>query len=416
MITKKRIAVVLTVIASLLAAAPASAAVRSGSETFNPNSSAPSFSPPPQIPLLTIAISYDDAGTVTLTESGGNVPADLTSFESAGLPWTDFQWEFGGVSLFSSASPEIDISQTGGTLTDDQIAGALQPQVTPSSDGTSVTAVWSSSFLANLNLTYVAISGDTITCDSAGCYGYTGGAFYFSGYAPVVVIATPGVQTSLLGFAASPLQVRAQIMGVASSDQNAGITSITATGLPPGLVINSVGHISGTPTQPGNYTTTVTATGQYNGGTENTSATTTFGWKITRPVARLPVFLGAPYAGQGLQIKPRLITYTGDGTGFFAGFGKAGHRPKIGRLRWSEWTPTVGLSTGGDWFDNCTPACANGLRTAYQVRLKAYRPEVMHGYNVFTRLAVRYTHRLPPYGGKRSYVLLLGYDHGFGWK
>lgn len=94
-------ATVLAVIASLLAAAPATAAVRSGSETFNPNSSVPTFNPQPPIPLLTIAVTYDPAGTISLTESGGNVPADISSFEGTqGLTWSDFEWEFSGVSLF----------------------------------------------------------------------------------------------------------------------------------------------------------------------------------------------------------------------------------------------------------------------------------------------------------------------------
>lgn len=213
----------------------------------------------------------------------------------------------------------------------------------------------------------------------------------------------------------SPLQIAAQITGVATTDQGAGITRLTASGLPPGLNMTSGGQISGTPTQPGKYATTVTATGLYNNSTQVASASTTFGWEITRPVARLPTFLGAPYRGQGLQIEPAVITYTGDGTGFFAGFGRASHRPKVGGLRWSVWTPTVSMATGGDWEDNCTPDCAAGLRTSYRVNLLAYRPEVVHGYSVFTRLSVTYTHGLPHYVHRRSYVMSLQYNQGFFW-
>lgn len=406
----------LVVFASLIVAPPAAAALRSGSATFNLNSSATSFNPPPQLPLLAIAVSYDDAGTITLTESGGNVPQDVNDAERFGTPWSAFGWEFDTVSLFSVKSTEIDISQFGASLGDSQVDGSLQPQVTPSSDGTSVTAVFSSPLLAGLDLTYVQIEGTTVCTDSSDCYDYEGGNFYFPGHAPTISITSPGTVSAQVGFAAPPVQLSARLAGVASADQSSGITSFAAIGLPPGLTMNRVGRISGKPTRPGHYVTTVTATGQYNDSSEKTSGGTTFAWNIARPVARIPTFLGAPYRGKGLGVRPRLISYTGDGTGFFAGIGKAGHRPNVGHLRWSEWTPTDALAAGGDWADNCTPDCATGLRTAYKVKLHAYRPAVIHGYNVFSRLAVRFTRKLPPYAHRRAYTLSLAYADGFFWR
>lgn len=407
---------VLAVIVSLVAAAPASAAVRSGSETFNLNSSDLTFNPQPQLPLLTIAVSYDDAGTVTLTESGGNVQRDIDDQESfGGIPWSGFQWEFSDVNFSSSNATDVDIDSFG-ALGDNQVAGGLQPQVTPSSDGTSVTAVWSNPYLASLNLIYVRIGGSTVTCNSDEGCSYDGGAFYFPGYDPIVTIHTPGTQAAQVGFAASSLQLAAQMTGVARSDPKSGITSLTATGLPPGLTMNGVGLISGTPTQPGNYTTTVTATGLYNDGTQNATATTMFGWDITRPAAKLPVALGVGQRGQGLRASPGVLTVSGDGAAFFAGLGRASHRPRVGRLHWSKWTPTDGVATGAYWMDNCRPDCASGLRTPYRVKLHAYRPEVVHGYNMFMQLAVAYTRKLPPYTKRRAYIMSLAYDRGFFWK
>jgi hypothetical protein len=128
------------------------------------------------------------------------------------------------------------------------------------------------------------------------------------------------------------------------------------------------------------------------------------------PIPVIPVFLGAPYHGKGLQRKPFVITYTGDGTGFFAGYGRTSHRPKVGRLHWSQWTSKEAMATGADWNDNCNPDCATGLRRAYRVRLKLYRPASLGGYYVFTRMAVTYTHTRPPHEHKQSYILKLRYE------
>lgn len=235
--------------------------------------------------MLTVAVSYDDAGTITVTESGGNVPQDINEAESSGtLTGLGFGWEFDMVSLFSSNSVEIDISQGGAYLTDSQVGGSLQPQVTPSSDGSSLTAVFSDPLLAGLNLTHVEVDGAAVCTDSGDCYTYGGGAFYFPGYTSTVSVVNPGTQTAQVGFTATPLQLSARLMGVASDDVGSGVKTIAATGLPPGLTITKPGRISGKPTRPGHYVTTVTAIGQYNGGSQSASGRTTFAWtSFARP-------------------------------------------------------------------------------------------------------------------------------------
>lgn len=395
--------------------------MRSGSASFNPNSSAPTFNPLPLRPSVSISVSYDDAGTLSVTESGGNVPADITSAEAGPTygesPWAFFNWEFSGVTVSSSAGVELSVGQSGPGLTDNQVAGTLTGQVAPSSDGSSLTATWSSPLLANLNLTYAQIAGLTaFGCIAAGCYSYDGGAFYFSGYAPTVSVASPGTQIAQVGFSADPVTISAQMAGASSDDSSAAISTLSATGLPPGLALEDSGDIQGRPTQPGNYITTITATGKYNDGTQTTTGSATFSWQISRPHVTLPAYLGAgaPSTDQGLQTRPASITYTGDGTGFFAGYGAAGHRPHVGRLHWGSWTTTQARASGGNWVDNCTPDCASGFRTAYRVSLRAYRPEVIDGYSVFTRLAVTYTGRRPR-GARRAYTWLLSYNDGFFW-
>lgn len=85
-----------------------------------------------------------------------------------------------------------------------------------------------------------------------------------------VTVTNPGSQTTQLNTPVS-LQVKA-------SDSDSGETlSYTASGLPQGLSIDSTtGVISGTPTQPGTSSVTVTATDS-----TDASGQATFGWQVT---------------------------------------------------------------------------------------------------------------------------------------
>src|SRR5665647_259109 len=127
---------------------------------------------------------------------------------------------------------------------------------------------------------YDVTSGNNGTCSpgvlctaGTGWDGPTGlgtpnGSAAFTG-ANIVSVTNPGTQTSTAG---SPLSLQVQ-----ASDTGSGATlSYSATGLPPGLVINSgTGLISGTPSTAGSYTVTATATD----GT-SASGSTTFTWVI----------------------------------------------------------------------------------------------------------------------------------------
>jgi subtilase family serine protease len=91
-------------------------------------------------------------------------------------------------------------------------------------------------------------------------------AFGSGGGGSTVTVTNPGTQTSTVGTAAS-LQIHA-------SDSAGQTLTYSASGLPPGLSINSSsGLISGTPTTAGTYNVTATAT-------SNTSGSATFSWTV----------------------------------------------------------------------------------------------------------------------------------------
>jgi hypothetical protein len=85
-----------------------------------------------------------------------------------------------------------------------------------------------------------------------------------------VTVTNPGNQSASSGTAISPLQIHA-------TDSATGQTlTYTATGLPPGLTINSTGLITGTPSSGGSFSTTVRATD-----TTGASGSTSFTWTVS---------------------------------------------------------------------------------------------------------------------------------------
>src|SRR6202035_97882 len=103
---------------------------------------------------------------------------------------------------------------------------------------------------------------------------------------------------------------------------------------------------------------------------------------------KLPTQIGPPGKGD-LKAKPASITYSGDGSAFFAGAEMSNHRDKP--LKWSSWTATGGQGSGFNWLNNCKPNCAAGTFHAFPVKLHAYRPKHLGGALIFTRIKVTYT-------------------------
>ncbi|MDT5009944.1 MAG: hypothetical protein QOH57_1561, partial [Mycobacterium sp.] len=83
-----------------------------------------------------------------------------------------------------------------------------------------------------------------------------------------VTITKPGNRTGTVGIATS--------LQISAADSGGAALTYTATGLPTGLSINASGRISGKPTTPRTFTTTVTATDS-----TKSSAAATFTWTIS---------------------------------------------------------------------------------------------------------------------------------------
>jgi hypothetical protein len=98
----------------------------------------------------------------------------------------------------------------------------------------------------------------------------------------VVIVASPGTQTSTVGTAIGTLQMNAW------SSKDESITSYTAGGLPPGLFMTYSGAIIGTPAFAGTYTVIVTATDA-----AGTTGSVVFSW-VVDPAAQTGV---ATYSG-----------------------------------------------------------------------------------------------------------------------
>ena len=119
----------------------------------------------------------------------------------------------------------------------------------------------------------------------------------------------------------------------------------------------------------------------------------------------LSVVLGVPSAAcavrlptglWGLQFRPFVVSWTGDGTGFLGGGTgrrfvtkgdalRRGLRASFGRLRWTTWNARQGRAWGVNWLDNCIPNCAQGTYFPKNVNVHVYRP---NSSGIFTRLEI----------------------------
>jgi hypothetical protein len=106
-----------------------------------------------------------------------------------------------------------------------------------------------------------------------------------------------------------------------------------------------------------------------------------------------PVYLNATAAYNGLQVRPAIISYTGDGTGFLGG---PRARDQRSHLRWSAWTRQLARGTGFDQINDCNPFCARGHFHGFPIRIELWRPRTLAGTLVFTRMTIWYTASRPP--------------------
>jgi len=90
-------------------------------------------------------------------------------------------------------------------------------------------------------------------------------------------------------------------------------------------------------------------------------------------------------------VRPAVIGYTGDGTGYIGGLdgrGRIDGRSDFGHIAWLTWTKQAATGTGALWSDNGIPNDAEGTFSSVPgVKLRAFAPHDGH----FTRLTLRYT-------------------------
>jgi hypothetical protein len=381
----------------------ASADVRGFATTFNPNDPTPSFNAGPAYPLIPFSVSYDSgAGVLTFSEGGGS------ALYTGG--WYPVRLKISGPTNLGDAQWDYATRQPGG-LSVSGVQGTLQPVITKTGD--TLTATYSSPLLVGLDYDYVRIegaSGASVSCDYSPCDAHI--ADYFPGYTPTISLPSPGAQSSTVGSPVTAVELGApSVVGQAYFDSFIPATpDESVTGLPPGLEDDD-GYVSGTPTTPGVYTVTLTATAQVNDGIatisngETISNSVSFPWTIAGPPSypapkpqprptRQPVKVPTGYTGP--QVKPYTLTFTGDGSSFLGGptghrtFGGNGKRitmKDFGRLRWTQYTATDGKASGVVWSKfGPGPLAADGFKNYGRISLHVYRPR----NGVFTRMTMQY--------------------------
>lgn len=127
-----------------------------------------------------------------------------------------------------------------------------------------------------------------------------------------------------------------------------------------------------------------------------------------------PTTFGAT-AAHGLQVEPASIIYTGDGTGLLGG---ASVGAKSSRIEWTQWTANVAVGSGFDQLNNCKPYCAAGTFTGYAVKIEMWRPRMLGGSLVFTRMTIVFLKHTPPNTPTHytfTDTLTSGPDAYYGW-
>jgi hypothetical protein len=124
------------------------------------------------------------------------------------------------------------------------------------------------------------------------------------------------------------------------------------------------------------------------------------------PLAALALAAPAPAAGLPkvltqreplFQVRPAVISYTGDGTGLVGGTdGTSVRRP--GHLRWMVYDARQGIGHGLLWLDDCSPDCASGTFHSTPVTVHVFMP--VHG--MFERLTLTYAYRGKRYVDRRG--------------
>lgn len=99
------------------------------------------------------------------------------------------------------------------------------------------------------------------------------------------------------------------------------------------------------------------------------------------------VRLATQIPGEELQVRPPVVSYTGDGTGYLGGRTSAPpeHLDR-GGIHWLSWGPRSAFGRGYAWINDCHPYCAAGHFHKHRATVRASRPR----NGLFTRMVITY--------------------------
>jgi hypothetical protein len=108
-------------------------------------------------------------------------------------------------------------------------------------------------------------------------------------------------------------------------------------------------------------------------------------------IARTELRLATQDVEEPLQVEPKVVAYTGDGTGYLGGRKTSPRHFDSGGLRWLSWGAPTATARGYAWLNDCRPYCARGHFHPHPAVVRVRRPR--HG--LYTRLTIKfkYQHR-----------------------
>ncbi|GBD47840.1 galactose oxidase-like domain-containing protein [Methylopila sp. Yamaguchi] len=148
---------------------------------------------------------------------------------------------------------------------------------------------------------------------------------------------------------------------VRATDPDRDSIAFSATGLPDGLTINATGRISGTPTTPGSYVSSVTAADAL------AATTASFSWIITDALPSVRSLVVKPaVVGKTVTYSPSILN--GDGVSYRWSFGDGG----AGTGFSASPVTTHAFKTAGSFDVTLTMQTANGRQTTYSFDQAVY--------------------------------------------
>ncbi len=110
------------------------------------------------------------------------------------------------------------------------------------------------------------------------------------------------------------------------------------------------------------------------------------------------------------EVRPSLIGYTGDGTGYF---GRRTWGSKRGYVKWQKWGSYSARGVGTLWLNNCRPACYNGSWNSRKAHIQLGSP--LNGRFTAMTLTFKRGGHLTSDTRKIRYVRQSGYMGGY-WR